>query len=321
MVNTFQHQPVLLEEVIHSFFYLKNLKSSFFVDGTIGLAGHSIKLALNIKNQQANPKIIGIDQDQQALKLAEKRVTDNGLLKNFLFIHERFENIKEILSKLKVEKIDGAFLDLGVSSMQLDDTLRGFSFNNDAPLDMRMNQDQLLTARNIINKYSEKELVRIFSEYGEERFSKTIARRIIEERKKRPIETTLELSRLITGSIAARFQRSKIHPATNIFRSLRMEVNREVADLRQGIVDVVDSLKPGGRVAVISFHSIEDRIVKNTFRELSASCICPPNQPICHCNDQPKIKLINKKPIVPSEKEIKNNPRSRSAKLRVIERV
>jgi 16S rRNA (cytosine1402-N4)-methyltransferase len=319
----FSHQPVLLSEVIETFECLKDRKDPVFVDGTIGLAGHSSAIAeavLKSKVQSPKLKIIAVDKDQDALKIAGKKLGKYDNIR-FSLINDKFENIKDILAGLNIEKVDGILLDLGVSSMQLDQGERGFSFQTEAPLDMRMDQGQELTAREVVNRYPEKELVRIFSEYGEERFSKTITRKIIEERSKRAIETTKELADVVIAAVPAKFRSTKTSPATNVFRALRMEVNREVADLEKGIEDAVSVLSPGGKLAVISFHSIEDRVVKQTFSRLANPCICSTKQPVCNCGLVPQIKILDKKPIVPTEEEVAENPRARSAKLRIAERI
>jgi 16S rRNA (cytosine1402-N4)-methyltransferase len=338
----FSHQPVLISEILETFQYLKDRRDPVFVDGTIGLAGHSLAIAKNIKNI----KVIGVDKDQNALRIAGAKLKKYDFIR-YELVNDKFENIDEILRNLSVEKVDGILFDLGVSSMQLDDESRGFSFQADAELDMRMNLDQERSAKEVVNSYPENELVRIFSDYGEERFSKTIARKIVEARKVSKIITTKQLADIVVSAIPAKFRKTKIlnqrqilrqaqddtrmsvrddrrrptNPATNIFRAIRMEVNSEVSDLKIGSVDAVSKLRSGGRLAVIAFHSIEDRIVKQTFSQLENPCTCPPKQPVCSCGQKAQVKILTKKPIVPSEEEIGLNPRSRSAKLRVVERL
>ncbi len=329
----------MLNEVVKVFDYLARIKNPVFVDGTIGLAGHSSAVAEQIsitKKQETNKsqipnsklQIIGIDKDKEALDVAKSKIKtqQSKLLNDFILVNDAlvndaFENIKSILSSLKIEKVDGILLDLGVSSMQLDEGERGYSFQTDAPLDMRMDRKQKLTAAGIVNKYREEDLVRIFFEYGEEKFARRIASLIIKYRKVELIETTFELVEIIKQAIPKKLQFSKTHPATNVFRALRMEVNSEVVKLEQGIRDCVDVLSIGGRLAIITFHSIEDRIVKQTLKELADPCKCPKEIPECICGLKPIIKLINKKPITASESEIDSNPRSRSAKLRIAQKI
>lgn len=331
------HQPVLINEVVETFGYLKDREGPVFVDGTIGLGGHAVAITTQISNNKSqitclpagtanksqikNHKlsIIGIDKDKEALKIAEEKL---GYAKiDHILINDAFENIKIILNELKVNQVDGVLLDLGVSSMQLDEASRGFSFQHEALLDMRMDQNQRLTAADIVNNYREEDLVKLFFGYGEEKFARRIASLIIKQRKIAPIRTTKQLADIILESIPKRLHFGKTHPATNVFRALRMEVNQEVSRLGQGVRDCVEVLKPGGRLVVISFHSIEDRIIKNTFRELADPCRCSKDLPECICGLKPSIKLVNKKPIIASTEEIKTNPRSRSAKLRIVERI
>lgn len=341
MNNEFRHQPVLLNEVTSAFDYIKKLKSAVFVDGTIGLGGHSLVLAKQYSrnkipsfappNRRAteggqetnNIQIVGIDKDQKALD-----TINSSLISNFselTLVHDDFKNIKEILRKQKIEKIDGMLLDLGVSSMQLDDKNRGFSFSDmDSPLDMRMDQDQILTAANIVNNYPEKDLEEVLKN-GEEWDLRKITRIILEKRKEKIIERVGDLVEIISKvkhpTWSKSGQNSKTNPATGTFRALRLEVNRELVGLDQAIGDIVDLMNPGGKLAIITFHSLEDRIVKNKFRELENPCTCPKDFPYCVCNKMPQIKIITKKPITPSEEEIRSNPRSRSAKLRVAEKI
>lgn len=336
--SQFQHQSVMLNEVLSTFSYLPRFNNPVFVDGTIGLAGHCREISRQIssnkkssfakatddkqdtnKSQIPNIKIIGIDKDEEALKIAKEKLSNANNIKLHL-INDAFENIKSILSDLKINAVDGILLDLGVSSMQLDDSERGFSFQKDAPLDMRMNQSNQLTAGVIINSWNERDLLRLFFEYGEEKYSRRIVGNILKARSAKSIQTTKELVNIIQESVP-NYRGSKTHPATNVFRALRMAVNAEVSSLAQGMIDCVDVLNVGGRLAVITFHSIEDRIVKQTLQKLLKPCTCPPQQPICVCGQKTTIKLVNRKALIPSKEEILANPRARSAKLRVVEKI
>ncbi len=321
------HKSVMLREILETFSYLNKIKSPVFVDGTLGLGGHSLLIAQKIKNQRtcleqderSKIKIIGIDKDSVALEKAELSIKNKELSKNLKLIHDDFKNIKGILKDLEIEKIDGALLDLGVSSMQLDDKSRGFSFTDkSAPLDMRMNQSQKLNAKYIVNNYRQEELEKILRA-GEEPHWKKVASAICRERKKTEIVTAGDLIQILAKNLPR--NSSKSHFATDTFRALRLEVNAEIANLEQSIKDFCDVLNIGGRMAIITFHSLEDRIVKNTFRSLANPCTCPPQLPVCVCGKKPQIKLITKKPIIPAEAEIADNPRARSAKLRVVEKL
>lgn len=304
----FKHISVLADEVIENL----NIKSDgIYVDLTLGKGGHSKLILENLSNKG---RLIGLDQDQDALNAARENLKD---FTNVTFIKSNFENIDQVLKELDVYKIDGALMDIGVSSYQIDNGDRGFSYMNDGPLDMRMDTTKELTAEKIINEYPKKELVRIFSEYGEERFSKTIARKIIETRELYPIDTTFKLRELIQKSVRT----NEAHPEKRVFQALRIEVNRELEVLENTLEKVVDHLNIDGRLCVISFHSLEDRIVKNKFKDLEKDCICPPSLPVCVCNHKAKIKIVNKKPITASKKELELNSRSKSAKLRVCQRI
>ncbi len=304
----FKHISVLADEVIENL----NIKSDgIYVDLTLGKGGHSKLILENLSNKG---RLIGLDQDQDALNAARENLKD---FTNVTFIKSNFENIDQVLKELDVYKIDGALMDIGVSSYQIDNGDRGFSYMNDGPLDMRMDTTKELTAEKIINEYPKKELVRIFSEYGEERFSKTIARKIIETREQYPIDTTFKLRELIQKSVRT----NEAHPEKRVFQALRIEVNRELEVLENTLEKVVDHLNIDGRLCVISFHSLEDRIVKNKFKDLEKDCICPPSLPVCVCNHKAKIKIVNKKPITASKKELELNSRSKSAKLRVCQRI
>lgn len=302
------HNSVLLSESLDA---LSPQNNEIFIDATLGMGGHTEAIL------QANEsvKVIGIDQDRNALKLANERLEKFG--ERFKSFHANFSEIKSVLAEAKIEKVDGVLADLGVSSLQFDDAQRGFSFRFDAPLDMRMNADSDdETAAELLQSLSEEEIANVIYNYGEERFSRRIARRIVEKRKNgEPIETTRELASLIERAIG-RGKKDKIHPATKTFQALRIAVNGELEILEDFIKDAVDILKTNGRLAIITFHSLEDRIVKQTFQKLAGKCSCPPRLPQCVCGAEKKIEILTKKPIIPPEIEIGNNPRSRSAKLR-----
>lgn len=324
-----KHIPVLKNEVLETLDYLKNIKDGFFVDGTLGLAGHSLAIAAKLKDQNSKLKFIGIDKDTNALKLAKENIEKAGFLDDFAFVHNDFKNIEEIFKQVqddrKIEdlKIDGALIDLGVSSMQLDDKERGFSFSDpEAALDMRMDQTQELSAFDVLNYYPQLKLEKIFREYGEEKFYRNIAKNICKNRKLKPIEKVGELLSILEVSIPTKVRKtSKKHFATGTFRALRLEVNQELTKLDTALMDFISVLNKGSRLAVISFHSTEDRIVKETFRKAENPCICPPLVPVCACGNTPLVKIITKKPIIPSDQEIAENPRSRSAKLRIVEKL
>lgn len=309
----FYHVPVMLKETVDS---LIKKADGCYVDGTIGGAGHS-KEILSRLNEHG--RLIGIDRDENALKAAASRLDEYK--DRVTLIHSNFSNIKYVLQSLEIEKIDGMLLDLGVSSPQLDNPERGFSYMNDAPLDMRMDTESNITAADIINKSTEEELKNIIKEYGEERWASRIASFIVREREKHPISTTFELVDIIKSAIPAAARREGPHPAKRTFQAIRIAVNRELDEIKNAIPDIVDVLNPGGRVCIITFHSLEDRIVKETFKKLANPCTCPPELPVCVCNNKPKITIITRKPIVPGEKELEENPRARSAKLRVAERL
>lgn len=308
----FEHVSVLLNECIEGL----NIKSDgIYADGTLGGAGHSKEIVKHLKDGL----LIGIDQDPNAIKKAQDELKDFS--DNVVLVHNNFRNIKDILSELEIEGIDGMLLDLGVSSHQLDVAERGFSYNQDAPLDMRMNPQQKLSAWDIVNNYSKKELLSIINEYGEEKWASRIADFIVNERKEKTIDTTHELVDVIKKAIPSGARRDGPHPAKRTFQAIRIEVNQELEILKDTIIDVVKALKPGGRICIITFHSLEDRIVKQTFKELNLDCICPPQHPICTCDKQREVKIITRKPIIPSKEELESNPRSRSAKLRIAEKV
>ena len=308
----FSHISVLFEETIKGL----NLKSGgIYVDGTLGGGGHS----LGMLKSCPDIKLIGIDQDKEAISAAKKRLAD--FESQVSFVNRNFSDIKNILNELNVDAIDGAVLDLGVSSYQLDNAERGFSYMRNSRLDMRMNTDNPKSAYEVINEYSKEELMRIFYDYGEEKWSARIAEFIVEKRAKKPVETTFELVDIIKAAIPKKARSDGSHPAKRIFQAVRIEVNNELGILKDTISDIVDVLKPGGRLAIITFHSLEDRIVKTAYQEKATGCICPKSFPVCVCNRQPVVKLINKKPILPSEQEEIDNSRSKSAKLRILEKL
>lgn len=308
-----KHVPVLLEECIKN---LNIKKDGTYVDGTLGGAGHSGEI---IKYLNKNGLIIGIDRDENAIEIAAEILSD-AICKVEL-VRDNFSNLGYILEDLEIEGFDGLLLDLGVSSYQLDEAARGFSYMHDAPLDMRMDNRNSLTARDVVNNYSEKDLEKIIKNYGEERWAKRIAQFIVKFRKDEDIVTTHQLVNIIKKAIPRRARENGPHPAKRTFQAIRIEVNGEL-DIIEGTIEAaVEKLNIGGRICIITFHSLEDRIVKNTFKSLANPCICPQEFPICQCGNRPKIKIITRKPIIPTEGELAVNPRSRSAKLRVAEKI
>ena len=308
----FKHISVLLEESVKA---LDIKEDGVYVDGTLGGGGHSYRILA----QCPKTALIGIDRDPEAIEAAKKRL--NEFSGRVTFVNRNFSEIKDILNELGIEFINGAVLDLGVSSYQLDNAGRGFSYMNNAPLDMRMNRSDDLSAYDVINRYSLDELTRIFFEYGEEKWSRRIADFIVREREKKPIETTFELVDIIKAAIPKKARLDGGHPAKRIFQAVRIEVNGELRILEDAIKDFIDVLAPGGRLAVITFHSLEDRIVKQTFAALAKGCTCPKEFPVCVCGKKPQIRLLTRKPIEPGKEEIENNSRSKSAKLRVAEKL
>ncbi len=306
----FKHVSVLYNETI---FYLSPEPDTIFVDGTLGGGGHTSGLLA------AGATVIGIDRDQEAIDAASARLSEYG--DKFTAVKGSFSEVCEILDSLGIAEIDGAVLDLGVSSYQLDNAERGFSYMHDARLDMRMDQSAPLDAYTVVNTYDKDELTRIFYEYGEEKWSKRIAEFITEKREIKPIETTLELVDIIKAAVPAAARRGEGHPAKRVFQAIRIEVNGELRILKQALKDFTARLTKGGRLAVITFHSLEDRIVKQTFQELSTGCTCPKSFPVCVCGKTPAVRIITRKPVLPSEEELSENPRSKSAKLRVIEKI
>lgn len=308
----FKHVSVLLNECIEA---LNIKEDGIYVDCTLGGAGHSSEI---VKRLSPKGRLIGIDQDKNALEASKKRLEEYD---NVIYVHNNFYNIKEVLDELNIEGVDGILMDLGVSSHQLDEGERGFSYMKDAPLDMRMNRDSNFTAYNVINNYSEEELTRVIRDFGEEKFARRIAKFIVDRRGKKPIETTYELVDIIKAAIPAKARREGPHPAKRTFQAIRIEVNNELGILDRAIEDSTAKLNKGGRIAVITFHSLEDRIIKNKYKQLENPCTCPKEFPVCICGKKPEIKIITRKPIEPSEIEVEENPRSRSAKLRVAEKI
>lgn len=308
----FSHRPVLLDECMEG---LDIKPDGIYIDGTAGGGGHSSEIAKRL----SDGRLISIDQDEAAIMAASARLQPLG--KNTTVIRSNFCEIGAVCDSLGIENIDGVLLDLGVSSYQLDTAERGFSYNADAPLDMRMDKRKSLDAYTVVNTYSEQELKRILFEYGEERFSPQIASAIARERQKKPIESTAELANIIKYAMPPAAREGGHHPAKRSFQAIRIEVNSELDVILPAIKASVARLKKGGRIAIITFHSLEDRIVKQAFAELTRGCTCPKDFPICVCGNKPKVKLVNKKPILPSKTELEENPRSRSAKLRVAEKL
>ena len=307
----FEHKPVLLQECIEG---LQIKPDGIYVDGTMGGAGHSIEI---VKRLSDKGKLIGIDRDEEALKASKERLSS---YKNVEYIHDNHDNIKEILQRLQIEKVDGILLDLGVSSYQLDERNRGFSYLGENELDMRMDKTQELTAKRVVNYYSEKELANLIYEYGEEHFSRQIARNICNYRKEKTINTTKELVDIIEKSIPKSKQNDG-HPAKRTFQAIRIEVNNEIKPLYNTVKDCIDCLKPQGRLCIITFHSLEDRAVKNAYIEAKGKCTCPSDLPYCVCGAETLGKIITKKPIIATEEEQEENSRSKSAKLRIFERI
>ena len=306
----FKHKPVMLMPCIEG---LEIKKDGIYVDGTLGGAGHSIEIA---KKLSLKGKLIGIDRDEEALTAAQEKLKD---FSNVIYVHDNHDNIKEILENLEIEKVDGILLDLGVSSYQLDERNRGFSYLGENKLDMRMDKTQELTAETVVNTYEEKELADIIYQYGEERFSRQIARKICKQREKEKITTTKQLVEIIENSIPKSKQKDG-HPAKRTFQAIRIEVNNEIKPLYNTVMDCIDCLKDKGRLCIITFHSLEDRAVKNAYIEAQGKCTCPSDLPYCVCGAKSLGKIITRKPITASEKEQLENSRSKSAKLRIFER-
>lgn len=307
----FKHVSILLNECIKE---LDIKEDGIYVDGTLGGGGHSSEILKNLKNG----KLIGIDRDKDALKASKERLKE---YKNFIPVHSNYSRIKEILEELDIEGVDGILMDLGVSSFQLDEASRGFSYMHDAPLDMRMNREDKISAKDVVNGYSIDELTNVIRDYGEEKYARKIAEKIIKYRENKEIETTLELVDIIKSAMPAKALREKQHPAKRTFQAIRIEVNNEIAALKQTIIDDIMSLNSGGRLAIITFHSLEDKIVKHTYLEMQGKCTCPSGFPVCVCGYKSYGEIVTKKPILPSCEEIEENPRARSAKLRVFKRI
>ena len=308
---TFKHKPVLLEEVLEGL----NIKpDGIYVDGTLGGAGHSYEICSRLKGG----RLIGIDQDEDAIRAASERLKEFSDIVSI--VKSNYENIDSVMKDLGIKGVDGILLDLGVSSYQLDTPERGFSYRNDAPLDMRMDRERDLTAADVINTYSEYDLFRIIRDYGEDRFAKNIAKHIVAEREKKKIETTFELNEIIKASIPAKVRETGGHPSKRTFQAIRIELNRELEVLENSLDKMIDLLKPGGRLCIITFHSLEDRIVKTAFNRAENPCTCPPEFPVCVCGKKSKGKHLTKKAVLPSAKEQEENPRSKSSKLRIFEK-
>ena len=307
----FEHKSVLLNETIEGL----NIKpDGIYVDGTLGGGGHAYEVCRRLGEKGS---IIGIDQDEAAIEAASVRLKDFG--EKVTIVRSNYCDMKSKLHELGIDKVDGIVLDLGVSSYQLVTAERGFSYREDAPLVMRMDTRQKMTARDNVNDYTEADLYRVIRDYGEDKFAKNIAKHIVQARAVKPVETTAELSEIIRASIPMKFQKKSGHPAKRTFQAIRIELNRELDVLRDSLDDMIDLLNPGGRLCIITFHSLEDRIVKSAFRKNENPCTCPPDFPVCVCGKKSKGSIITKKPILPSEEELEYNSRSKSAKLRIFD--
>lgn len=309
----FHHVSVLLKEAIEG---LRIKPDGIYVDGTLGGGGHSLEIAERLGE---NGKLVAIDQDEMAIRAGAERLAPFG--DKVTVVRNNFCNVKEVLTELGISGIDGMLLDLGVSSYQLDTKERGFSYRFDAPLDMRMDQRQSLTAKEIINGYDERELFRIIRDYGEDKFAKNIAKHIVMARKKKEIETTEGLNEIIKAAIPAKMREKGGHPSKRTFQAIRIECNRELEVLKEALNGMVELLNPGGRLCIITFHSLEDRLVKTAFKTAANPCICPPEFPVCVCGRKSKGKVITGKPVLPGKEELVVNPRAGSAKLRIFEKV
>ena len=308
----FGHTSVLVFETVGS---LNIIPGGCYVDGTLGGGGHAFEVCKRL----GNGRLIGIDQDGDAIEAASKRLM--AFQDKITIVRSNYRRIAQVLEELGIEKVDGIYLDLGVSSWQLDQPERGFTYRADAPLDMRMDQRQSRTAADLVNSCSEEELTRIIRDYGEDRFARNIAKHIVREREKEPIMTTGRLAEIIKGAIPAKVRATGGHPAKRTFQAIRIELNGELTVLEESIDTMIDLLNPGGRLSIITFHSLEDRIVKNRFRINEHPCTCPPDFPVCVCGKKSKGRVVTRKPILPSEEEMRENSRSKSAKLRVFERI
>lgn len=308
----FNHTSVLLQETIDG---LNIRPDGVYVDGTLGGGGHSYEIASRLSDRG---QLIGIDQDEAAITAAGERLKEFG--DRVIIVRSNYRNTKSILQSLQIEKIDGMMLDLGVSSYQLDTEERGFSYRYDAPLDMRMDKRQTLTARDIVNGYSEMELFRVIRHYGEDKFAKNIAKHIVAARQQSPIETTGQLNEIIKAAIPAKMRAEGGHPSKRTYQAIRIECNKELEVLRDSLEELIGLLNPGGRLCIITFHSLEDRIVKSAFKKAENPCTCPPSFPVCVCGKVSQGKVITNKPILPGEEELERNSRAKSAKLRIFER-
>ena len=308
----FNHVSVLLNETIEGL----NIKpDGIYADGTLGGAGHSYQIASKLNGLG---RLIGFDQDEDAITASTERLKE---FKNVTIVRSNYRNMKEELNNRGINKVDGILLDLGVSSYQLDTVSRGFSYKEEAPLDMRMDNRNEVTARDIVNNYSQGDLFRIIRDYGEDKFAANMAKHIVMNREAKPIETTTELAEIVKAAIPMKFRKQGGHPAKQTFQAIRIELNSELSVLKESLMDMIDLLNPNGRICIITFHSLEDRIVKNIFKEAEDPCTCPKNFPTCVCGKKSKGKVITRKPILPSEEELKLNLRSKSAKLRIFEKI
>ena len=308
----FNHVSVLLNETIEGL----NIKpDGIYADGTLGGAGHSYQIASKLNGLG---RLIGFDQDEDAITASTERLKE---FKNVTIVRSNYRNMKEELNNRGINKVDGILLDLGVSSYQLDTVSRGFSYKETAPLDMRMDNRNEVTARDIVNNYSQGDLFRIIRDYGEDKFAANIAKHMVMNREIKPIETTTELAEIVKAAIPMKFRKQGGHPAKQTFQAIRIELNSELSVLKESLMDMIDLLNPNGRICIITFHSLEDRIVKNIFKEAEDPCTCPKNFPTCVCGKKSKGKVITRKPILPSEEELKLNLRSKSAKLRIFEKI
>lgn len=308
----FRHRSVLLEETIGG---LNIRPDGIYVDGTLGGGGHAYEICRRLNNKG---KFVGVDQDAAAIEAAGRRLKDFG--EKVTIVRSNYCDMKSQLQKKGIDRVDGIILDLGVSSYQLDTAERGFSYREDAPLDMRMDTRKNWTARDIVNEYSETELYRVIRDYGEDKFARNIAKHIVRSRERHPVETTGELAEIIKGAIPMKYQKKSGHPAKRTFQAIRIELNRELDVLKDSLDDMIELLNPGGRLCIITFHSLEDRIVKSAFRKNGNPCTCPPDFPVCVCGNVSKGRIVTKKPVLPGKEEQENNSRSKSAKLRIFER-
>lgn len=309
----FKHISVLLDETVDSL----NIKpNGTYVDGTLGGGGHSLEICKRLGD---GGRLIGIDQDMDAIKAATERLSDYS--DKVTIVHSNYQDIDSVLKGLAIGGVDGIILDLGVSSYQLDNVDRGFTYREDTPLDMRMDQSNPMTAKDIVNDYSEEELFHVIRDYGEDGFAKNIAKHIVRARQEKPIETTGELNEIIKAAIPAKMRQGTGHPSKKTFQAIRIELNKELEVLENSLDKMIELLNPGGRLSIITFHSLEDRIVKNIFRKNMNPCTCPPGFPVCVCGKTPTGKVITRKPIIPSSEELEDNKRAKSSKLRVFEKV